>query len=148
MTVINVSPVRPDDLRLAGLLTAQHARRPEGCPDTTSTAARFLLATRSGRPVGCCGVTPAAPGTAALEHLHVEPTELGRGTARALMAAAERLAARLGAHTVTLDPTADTADLLGTLEAAGYRPVPDGSGHGPVGTRYAKALSATRPGQR
>ncbi len=65
------------------------------------------------------------------------------------MAAAERLAARLGAYTVTIDPAEDAVELLGSLEAAGYRPVPSGgTEHGPAGARFTKALPATRPGPR
>lgn len=109
--MIHVGPVATADERLAPLLG--------DVPDGT----RFLLATRSGVPVGCCGLAPAAPGVVRIDPLVV--ADDATGVERALLTAAERFAARLGAHTVVL------AESRPGIEVAGYRPGPDG---------YAKPL--------
>lgn len=103
--MINVAPVASDDPRLAELVTV-----PAGT--------RFLLATRAGVPVGCCGLAPSAPGVVRLDPLVVTPG--ATGAERALLTAAERLAARLGAHTVVLPASRPG------LDVAGYRQTPDG----------------------
>ncbi|HEY3504554.1 MAG TPA: hypothetical protein VGN37_17450 [Actinocatenispora sp.] len=109
--MIHVGPVATDDERLASLLG--------DVPDGT----RFLLATRSGVPVGCCGLAAAGHGVVRIDPLVA--ADGVTGVERALLAAAERLAARLGAHTVVL------AEGRPGIEVAGYSPGPDG---------YAKGL--------
>jgi hypothetical protein len=110
--MIHVGPVGTADERLTALVG-----------DSRPDRARFLLATRSGVPVGCCGVAPAAPGVVRIAPLVAASG--ATGVERALLAAAERLAARLGAHTVLL------AESRPGVEVAGYRAGPDG---------YAKQL--------
>lgn len=130
--MITVTPVAADDARLATLLDSERSARPDGAGVDLPAAARFLLATGAGRtPTGYCALVPVRAGVAELSHLYT----VSPGVERALLAAAERLAARLGEHTLlrVADPSAG-------LEAAGYRPVDPTPADRPGYLRYAKRL--------
>jgi hypothetical protein len=108
--VISVRPVPADDAALATL----------GATDLPPRAL-CLLAERAATPVGCCVLTGAPPGVVPLvriDPLIVLPGAVG--AERALLTAAERFAARLGASAVLLP------EYRPGIEVAGYRPADDG----------------------
>ncbi|BCJ36714.1 hypothetical protein Athai_42170 [Actinocatenispora thailandica] len=111
--MISVRPVPPDDAALTTL----------GVADPPPWAL-CLLAERDGTAVGCCVLTGAPPGPpGVVELVRIDTLVVLPGVAgaeRALLTAAERFAARLGASAVLL------AEYRPGIEVAGYRPTDDG----------------------
>jgi predicted N-acetyltransferase YhbS len=108
--VIAVRPVPADDPALAALGVADLPPR-----------ALCLLAERDGTAVGCCVLTGAPRDVVPL--VRIDPLIVLPGTVgaeRALLAAAERFAARLGAGAVLLP------EYRPGIEVAGYRAADDG----------------------
>lgn len=111
--MISVRPVPADDAALAALGAAELPAR-----------ALCLLAERDGAAVGCCallGIPPSSPEAAPL--VRIDPLVVLPGPAgieRALLSAAERFAARLGAAAVVLP------EYRPGIDVAGYRPSADG----------------------
>lgn len=144
--MLRIRPVPVDDPvlhELAGEAYTEMARRyPEEQPYPLPEAARYLLATLDGSPVGCCAVVPAGTGVAELKRMYVRPGQRGRGAARALLRSAERLAARLGAATMRLETGLRQPEAIRLYEAAGYRPIPAYPPYqdNPLSRCYAKSL--------
>jgi GNAT superfamily N-acetyltransferase len=105
----------------------------------------FLVGTLGGVPSGCVGLRFDVPGFALLTRMFVVPDARGSGGGPVLLAAAEAVALRRGAHTVRLDTRLDLTAARRLYETHGYRPVPAFS-HGPYcEVWYAKDLAPDCP---
>lgn len=81
----------------------------------------FLLASAPGGPaVACCGLRTAAPGTAELKRLYVEPSARGQGLARHLVEALEQNARHAGKTRMILETGARSHAALALLTSCGY----------------------------
>ena len=83
-----------------------------------------VLVARLGRlPVGCVGLRSLGPGVGELKHLFVTVDARGRGVARALLSAVERLAADGGYRALLLDTAAPLVEAAALYRSSGYREV-------------------------
>jgi GNAT superfamily N-acetyltransferase len=81
----------------------------------------FLLACLQGGPaVACCGLRTAAPGTAELKRLYVDPPARGQGLARRLVEALEKHARRAGKTRVILETGARSHAALALFTSCGF----------------------------
>lgn len=78
----------------------------------------------TGRPVACVAVRLIEPGVAEIKRMYVRPDARGGGLGSAVLAAAERIAADLGATTVRLDTAAPLTEALALYRRNGYREIP------------------------
>lgn len=77
-----------------------------------------------GRAAGCAGVRLIAPGTAELKRVWVRPEARRHGLGAALLEAAERAAADLGATAVRLDTRSDLVEARRLYARHGYTEIP------------------------
>lgn len=78
----------------------------------------------AGRPVACVAVRLIGPGIAEIKRMYVRPGARGGGVGSAVLAAAERIAADLGADTVRLDTAAPLTEALALYRRNGYQEIP------------------------
>ncbi len=82
---------------------------------------RMLVAEADGAMIGCVALSRLPDGRAALGMLAVRPDRQGGGTGRALVAAAERVAATEGAGVMEMTVIAQRGELIAWYERQGYR---------------------------
>ena len=92
--------------------------------DLAPPGGRFLLAVRDGTVEGCVAVRLLSPGVAELKRLYVRPAARGRGCGAALVAAAERGAAGLGAAVLRLDTRDDLVEARRLYVRHGFAEIP------------------------
>ena len=92
--------------------------------DFAPPGGRVLVARMDGHPVGCVGLRALGPGVGELKHLFVVVEARGRGIARQLLAAVERLASEAGYRTLLLDTAAPLVEASALYRSSGYREVP------------------------
>ena len=97
-------------------------------PGTKPTAADlsvFLVARDdTGEAVGCGALRVLDDDTVELKRMYVRPAARGQGIGRALLAALEAAAARLGATRVRLETGPLQPDAIALYESSGYREIP------------------------
>ncbi|WP_345358307.1 GNAT family N-acetyltransferase [Actinoallomurus liliacearum] len=91
--------------------------------DPSDDLACFLVGRYAGVPSGCVGLRLISPGVAELTRLYVIPAGRRTGGGRALLAAAEDAALRLGARTMRLDTRRDLVEARALYAAQGYREI-------------------------
>lgn len=91
--------------------------------DPSDDLACFLVGRYDGVPSGCVGLRLVAPGVAELTRLYVLPAARRTGGGRALLAAAEDAAVRLGADTMRLDTRRDLVEARALYAAQGYEEI-------------------------
>lgn len=84
----------------------------------------FLVAYAEGRPVGCGAVRTAGEAVGELKRMYVRPEARGRGVARAVLAAAEAQARRLGLRRLVLETGVRQGTALALYRTAGYTDIP------------------------
>lgn len=100
-----------------------------GVRPTAADIAVFLVAyDEDGAPVGCGGLRRRDETAAEIKRMYVRPAARGRGTGRALLAALEDHARRLGVTVMHLETGDRQAEAIALYEAAGYRRVPGRDG--------------------
>ncbi len=88
--------------------------------DPSDDLACFLVGRLGGVPSGCAGVRLIEEGVAELTRMFVRPEARRTGGGRALLAAAEDAAVRLGARVMRLDTRKDLVEARGLYAAHGY----------------------------
>ncbi|MEV5754127.1 GNAT family N-acetyltransferase [Actinoallomurus sp. NPDC052308] len=91
--------------------------------DPSDDLACFLVGRYAGVPAGCVGLRLISPGVAELTRLYVIPAARRTGGGRALLAAAEEAALRLGARTMRLDTRRDLVEARALYAAQGYQEI-------------------------
>ena len=84
----------------------------------------FLVARVDGRAVACGAIRMLSDTTAELKRMYVDPLSRGRGHGRAMLAALERSAARLGAERMVLETGNLQVEALALYRSAGYAVIP------------------------
>jgi ribosomal protein S18 acetylase RimI-like enzyme len=106
----------------ADLLDGRRIDRSEIDQILSAPQSHMVLAEADGYLLGCCQVRAAADDQAYLGLLAVRPQLQGRGTGRALIEQAERIAAtRWGARLMRIRVIAQREDLIAWYERLGYR---------------------------
>ncbi|MEU8004834.1 GNAT family N-acetyltransferase [Catellatospora sp. NPDC049111] len=129
---MEIVEVPPGDARLGPLVGAMRVELDALYPEeidfahpSVKEAARFLLVLADGTAIGCCAVQPLDGGEAELKRMYVDPAWRGRGIARWLMAEAEALAVRTGAHRFKLETGVRQPEAIAVYERAGFTRIPN-----------------------
>lgn len=80
----------------------------------------FLIASRTGKPVGCGAVRRIAASIGEIKRMYVTPEERGRGVGRALLAAIETEARALGIARLLLETGLRQIEAIALYERAGF----------------------------
>lgn len=96
----------------------------------------FLVAWVDGTAVGCAGLRRHGPATGEIKRMWTAPSARGTGVARALLAALEDEARRIGYRAVRLETGTGQPEAMCLYASAGYEPI------APYG--YYAASSASR----
>jgi putative acetyltransferase len=84
----------------------------------------FLIALRSGKPVGCGAVRRIEETTAEIKRMYVKPEERGQGIGRALLLALEAEARTLGVSRLVLETGLRQSEAITLYEHAGFSRIP------------------------
>jgi putative acetyltransferase len=95
----------------------------------------FLLASRSGKPVGCGAVRRIEERTGEIKRMYVRPGERGSGVGRALLATLETEARGLGLSRLVLETGVRQPEAISLYERAGFSRI------APFGEYIGSALS-------
>jgi putative acetyltransferase len=95
----------------------------------------FLLASRSGKPVGCGAVRRIEERTGEIKRMYVRPGERGSGVGRALLATLETEARALGLSRLVLETGVRQPEAISLYERAGFSRI------APFGEYIGSALS-------
>lgn len=102
----------------------------------------FYLAWRAGAPIACGALKTIDPGTVEIKRMWVSPEARGQGVAKALLAALEAEAARLGAVRIILDTNKALVEAHTFYRKAGYREIARYNDNPYAHLWFEKALSA------
>lgn len=143
----------PADKELASLIEAAFAelvaRYGREGRSAVQEDARFLVAVVDGQAVACGAVQPAGSATGEVKRMFVLPAYRGRGLARALLSALERLAQGLGYQALRLATGHLQPEAIALYTSSGYAEIaPYGRYVVQPGTHcFAKQLAPTDPDQ-
>ncbi len=112
---------------------ATHFRLDPG--EVTDGQGAFLIASSSGKPVGCGAVRRIEARTGEIKRMYVSPAARGRGIGRAVLAALEAEARALGIVRLVLETGLRQGEALALYEGAGFSQIP------PFGEYVASPLS-------
>jgi len=84
----------------------------------------FLIASSSGRPVGCGAVRRLEAGTGEIKRMYVSPDARGRGVGRAVLTALEAEARALGITRLVLETGLRQIEAVALYERAGFSQIP------------------------
>ena len=84
----------------------------------------FLIASSSGKPVGCGAVRRIEARTGEIKRMYVSPDARGRGIGRAVLAALEAEARTLGIARLVLETGLRQGEALALYEGAGFSRIP------------------------
>jgi putative acetyltransferase len=84
----------------------------------------FLVASRSGKPVGCGAIRRIEGRTGEIKRMYVVPDERGRGIGRAVLAALEGEARKLGLSRLVLETGVRQPEAVALYQRAGFASIP------------------------
>lgn len=152
MTALDICPERADSPEARACIAAYFAeldRRFEGGFDPGTKgytdpkdAGAFYLARRDGKPIACGALKRVDAATAEIKRMWVSPDSRGQGVAKALLAALEAEAARLGAKRIVLDTNKALGEAHALYRKAGYREIARFNDNPYAHLWFEKALSA------
>lgn len=133
MSGLDIRPEPPDSPAARVCVAAYFAeldRRFEGGFDPgakgygdPNDAGAFYLAWRDAKPIACGALKRVDAATFEIKRMWVAPDSRGQGIAKALLAALEAEAARLGATRLVLDTNKALAEAHALYRKAGYREI-------------------------
>jgi len=92
-------------------------------PEALANPGTHVLVARNGTvAAGCCALFTHGDGTAELKRMIVDEAARGQGMGAALLAGAEAVARRIGAHTVMLEVGVRNTEAQALYHRAGYQP--------------------------
>jgi GNAT superfamily N-acetyltransferase len=83
--------------------------------------ARFVVAYVLGRPVGCGGIVPSAPGVGEIRRMFVLPAHRRAGVARRILAALERRATAQGWDSIILETGVNQPEAIALFDSSDYQ---------------------------
>lgn len=104
--------------------------------------AAFVIARKSGKPIGCVALRPLSAEVAEVKRMYVQPADRKTGVARALMEKLEEIAREGRFREIWLETGLGQPAAIGLYESLGYERIP-GFGdyqHDPVSVCYGKRL--------
>ncbi|HUF32745.1 MAG TPA: GNAT family N-acetyltransferase [Acidimicrobiales bacterium] len=105
-------------------IEASHDYHAEIAPgDLAPPAGTYLVAWVDGAAVGCAGLRRHGPTTGEIKRMWTAPAARGTGVARALLAALEDEARRLGYRAVRLETGTGQPEAIRLYASAGYEPI-------------------------
>ena len=124
-------PAAPEAAELISALDADLRERYPGLPihgidpaEFRSTNGVFLLGRIHGIAVACGAIRPLSDGAAELKRMFVRSDHRGRGFAKAILKALERIATGRGYQTIRLETGVYQPEAIALYESAGYHGVP------------------------
>jgi GNAT superfamily N-acetyltransferase len=105
-------------------------------------AGTFYLAWRAGAPIACGALKHVDSETVEIKRMWVSPDSRGQGVAKAVLAALEAEAARLGAARIILDTNKALLEAHAFYRKAGYREIARYNDNPYAHLWFEKALSA------
>jgi GNAT superfamily N-acetyltransferase len=84
----------------------------------------FVVASKSGRPVGCGAIRRIDQHTGELKRMYVRPQERGRGIGRALVRALETEALALGLTRLVLETGVRQTEAIALYQRCGFNDIP------------------------
>ena len=133
LTISRADIHSPDSLALISELNAElSATYPEpgathfrlDADEVAEGRGAFLVASRSGRPVGCGAVRRIDPQTGELKRMYVRREHRGRGVGRALLAALEAEARALGLRRLVLETGVRQNEAIALYRRCGFTGIP------------------------
>jgi ribosomal protein S18 acetylase RimI-like enzyme len=100
-----------------------HAKAPDRA-EFLSPHGCWLVARRSGEPIGCGGVRTLSAGVGEIKRMWIAPNARGLGLGRRLLAELEGEAVRIGLRCMRLDTNATLEEALRLYRSSGYREIP------------------------
>jgi putative acetyltransferase len=93
-------------------------------PTAADTPVFLVMRSAGGEAIGCGGLRPLDATTVEIKRMFVHAEQRGRGLGRAILAALETEATRLGATRVVLETGIEQPEAMRLYERAGYRAIP------------------------
>lgn len=138
MTGLTVGIEVPQQADVLGLLRQSDAysaslypvegRKPLSIEALSAPGVHFLVARLGGVAVGCCALIEQGSGTGGLKRMIVDEGARQQGIGRALLAAVEAVAVRIGLHMIQMEVGARSTGAHALYREVGYRD------RGPFGT--------------
>lgn len=119
--------LRNSDAYSASLYPVE-GRKPLSTEALSAPGVHFLVARLGTVAVGCCALLEQGSGTGELKRMIVDEGARQQGVGRALLAAVEAVAVRIGLHLIQMEVGARSAGAHALYRSAGYRD------RGPFGT--------------
>ena len=91
-------------------------------PEVLAKPGIHLLVAREETAIGCCALFERGGGTVELKRMIVGEASRGKGVGAALLASAEAIARRIGAHTIMLEVGTRNTEAQALYRRAGYGP--------------------------
>ncbi len=131
MTRLTVGVETPHQVEVLGLLQQSDAysaslypvegRRPLDADNLSAPGVHFFVARLKGVVVGCCALIEQGGGMGELKRMIVDKGARQQGIGRALLAAAEASAIRIGLHLIQMEVGARSIGARALYREAGYR---------------------------
>jgi putative acetyltransferase len=132
---LTITPADPASPEVSGLLTASDAYQARLYPpqsiytisaeEAADPDTVFLLATTDGKPAGCGALVPGDLNTAEIKRMFVAESARGAGVGRAILAALEKAAQKIGIAVIRLETGPRSPEAIALYESAGYRRIPN-----------------------
>ncbi|MGO9260521.1 MAG: GNAT family N-acetyltransferase [Bryobacteraceae bacterium] len=127
LAIVEADPAAPEAASLISALDADLRERYPGMPihgidsaEFRRSGGVFLLGRLDGIPVACGAIRPLGGGACELKRMFVRNDYRGRGFARAMLAAVERIAIERGYQTIRLETGIYQPEAVALYESAGY----------------------------
>ena len=154
MTIVSISPSRPEARSLIGELDAEIVARNPGSPvngididDFERAGGYFVIAREGGETVGYGAFRPLDDRVAEIKRMFVWADARKRGVARRILRHLEGEAWRSGFRSMVLETGHRHAEAISLYESEGYFPIPPFLGYvgSPISRCFAKG-AIQRPG--
>jgi putative acetyltransferase len=128
LAIVEADPAVPEAAGLIAALDADLCERYPGLSihgiDAAAFRGVFLLGKLDGIAVACGAIRPLTGTVAELKRMFVAPDHRGRGFAREMLRALERIAFDRGYRTIRLETGIHQPEAISLYQSAGYRSIP------------------------
>jgi GNAT superfamily N-acetyltransferase len=131
LALVEADPAAPEAANLVAALDGDLRERYPGlsihgldCDEFRRTGGVFLMGWLDGSPVACGAIRPLGGEACEVKRMFVRQDYRGRGFARAMLAALERIATARGYRTIRLETGEYQPEAIALYQSAGYHPIP------------------------